>query len=320
MVRTPLQCFNAIEARDRFHAGENNILLAYCGSKADHNLIRQLQGDEWSEVRYKRFSGITKRLYGWQLKRWLSKLPPIDTLYIGLISHLPLHIANTLQPSRLRLLDDGNETLLFARRIKELRESHKTPSPRLLDKLLALNIDRKILLNAEFFSMFDTSIYGIPHINNDYRVFRNRVKALEERNEVMFIGSNLIGTYFRDEAAFLKRLERVKSFFSDRKLTYCPHRYESRELRLKIAKLGFELFEPSTIMEHAFLSAGWRPALLASFRSTAVDTLGLIYGIPGCMLEVSSNDIVTEGKWKEMQSVWHDYKLRGGNVIADNTY
>lgn len=319
VVRTPLQCFNAIEARDRLHADDQNRLLIYYGREIDRQLIANQLDSQWQEIHWLRFRGMNKRRYGWLLAAWLRQLPPIDTMYLGLVTHLPLHVANVLQPATLRLLDDGNETLLIARGLQAAK-LHPTHFRRAaLDRLLGLKRDPDILQRMEAFSLYDTTAYGIPRLVNDYRAFRRRTAQLPVRAGLMFIGSNLVGTYFRDEAALLAQLGQVRQHFAGMPLWYCPHRYESDAMRRKIAALGFELFCQNAILEYAFLQAGWRPERIASFRSTAIDTLAQIYGITGCMLEVPQTAIRDE-KWQEMRAVWQDYQQRGGRVIAAADY
>ncbi len=320
VVRTPLQYFNAVEARERFHRGEDNRLLVSYVNASDRDLIRPMLDTDWREVHWIAVNRYGSRSFGLRLNPWLRKLPAVDTLYIGLISRVPLHVANSLKPARLRLIDDGNETLRIADHIRHLRAQPVPKPPKWLDRVAGLKTTTGILQRIEAFSLYDTTPYGIPCIHNDYRMYRARSAALPERDVVVFVGSNLVGTYFRDEETFIRRLSLAAGHLAGHSLVYCPHRYEPESLRRKVADLGFELFEPGTILEQAFIRAGWRPSLLASFRSTAVDTLATIYGIPGCMFEIPAGDLIDAARNADMQAVWNDYKQRGGTVIAASDY
>lgn len=312
VVRTPLQLFNATEARDRLHAGERNALLMQYGSAVDRELMEGLLDGGWQAVQRYAFTGLRRRLYAWLLAPWLRQLGRPQVLYIGLITHLPLHVANFCAPQSLRLLDDGNETLLIARRLSELRQ-HPPKRRRWLERLLGQCLDTRVLAGASAFSIYDTEPLGLPRLVNDYRVFRQRVGALPARSCTVFIGSNLVGNYFKGEMEFLQVLTEVRERWPG-ELMYCPHRYESQALRERIQALGFELFLPDTILEHAFMRAGWRPEGLATFRSTAVDTLARIYGLPGVMVEMPRASIIA-AKQDELDAVWQTFRAGGGRVL-----
>ena len=312
VVRTPLQLFNATEARDRLHAGEHNALLMQYGSPVDRELMEGLLDDGWQVVRRYAFTGLRRRFYAWLLAPWLRQLGRPQVLYIGLITHLPLHVANFCAPQTLRLLDDGNETLLIARRLAELR--HSSPKRRRwLERLFAQRLDTGVLASIKAFSIYNTEPLGLPRLANDYRMFRQRVSDLPVRRCTVFIGSNLVGNYFKGEAEFLQVLSKVRERWQG-ELIYCPHRYESQQLRDRIRALGFELLLPDTILEHAFMRAGWRPEGLATFRSTAVDTLGRIYGLPGVMIEMPLDSIIAD-KQNELELVWEAFQASGGRVL-----
>ena len=186
-------------------------------------------------------------------------------------------------------------------------------SRRWLERLFAQRLDTGVLARVSAFSIYNTEPLGLPRLANDYRMFRQRVKALSVRRCTVFIGSNLVGNYFKGEAEFLQVLGKVRERWPG-ELIYCPHRYESQQLRERIRALGFELLLPDTILEHAFMRAGWRPEGLATFRSTAVDTLGRIYGLPGVMIEMPLDSIIAD-KQNELELVWEAFQASGGRVL-----
>lgn len=320
VVRTPLQLFNAVEARSRFHQGDSNHLLAYSPRPVDIGLIKNMLDAEWASYRIYDFSGMGRYLYAHRLRQWLADLGTIDTAWIGLAKHLPLHVANTISPSRLRLLDDGNETLLIARYISALREGKVTFHHMWRNRLLGINLKPDLLLGADYFSVYDVSGFGIASEKNDYRMFRQKTSTLPVKECTAFIGSNLVNNYFSDEAHFIEALRRVRRHITDKEVYYCPHRYESSALRLHIKELGFELITPSTILERAFMDMHWIPSRIATFRSTAVDTLALIYGIEGRMYEITPKDMGKSDRDAEMRAVYDDYKSRGGMIITPSDY
>lgn len=314
VVRTPLQYFNAIEARDRFHQGERNLLLVCAGTRRDAALMARLDDGCWSAVEWLSYRGPLRGCYAWRLRSWLGSLPVISTLYIGLVRHAPLHILNVIKPRALRILDDGNETLLIARWIRRLQE--QTWRPRWRDRLLGRQLDPARLQQAVFFTAYDVSTHGFESLRNDYRMFRARSRELPERPYLLFIGSNLLGHCLRDIDVLLDVLNKTRESHPGYEYLYCPHRYESDKVFAQIQDAGYRLFHPGTILEVALAEVGWRPALLASIRSTAVDTLGTLYGIKGVLIEVDRRGLASDMAYAELQGVWHAFRAAGGTTLT----
>ncbi len=314
VVRTPLQYFNAMEARDRFHQGQRNLLLVCEGTRRDALLMADLDDGAWSAIERIDYGGLWRTFYAWRLRAWLRSLPAVSTLYVGLVRHAPLHVVNVLKPQSLRFLDDGNETLLIARWIRGLRG--QAWAPRWRDRLLGRQLDPAPLQNAGFFTVYEVATETHEVIANDYRMFRSRVSTLPERPVLLFIGSNLVGHCLRDANALLDVLRDTRARYPDIECLYCPHRYEHTSLFSRIEACGYRLFQPGTILELALLNAGWRPAMLASIRSTAVDTLGLLYGIKGVLVEVDRSALVSDQAYAELEGVWRAFRAAGGTTLA----
>lgn len=312
VARTPLQLFNIIEACERFHLPcSQKYLVLVAGSLIDlkmmQSMIQSSQG--WREIKVVIFYGWLKKLYAWQLNTWLQQIKPISHLYMGMITHVPLHILNKIQPKKLVLVDDGNETFLISRAIVNIKNNNvKQWVPNILTKLFGVDLNQQALLKAEFFTLFDITNTGISYIVNDYRCFKNKSKLLEQRHDILVIGSNLIGNYLTNIDVLVRRLLQLKRKLPlDTPLWYAPHRYEKPEHVERIAANGFKIYRYKSILEYAQIQQGWLFAETFSIRSTAVNTLFAIYGTKGTLCRLPTTDFVSLNKWEECEKVWSNH-------------
>lgn len=280
VIRTPLQLFNATEARDRFHPDDENHLLLYFRKAVDLAQMETLLDDRWQQITRFPFTGVRQQFYPLWLNRIARQLGTVHRLYTGLLSNIPLHLANTLQPEEFWLLDDGNETLLQARQVEQWRtEPGSRPVVSLKQRLLGRKLDRTICDRLNYFSLYQPP--GVSEqrlVQNDYRSFRSKVARLPKREAICFIGSNLVPQYLA-ESDFLALMREVVAFYAPQPVSYCAHRYESDALLAAVADCGLQVVKYPTILEYAFVQQGYVPATVATFRSTALDTLHRLYGV-----------------------------------------
>ncbi|WP_156935716.1 hypothetical protein [Alkanindiges illinoisensis] len=310
VVRTPLQLFNAIEACQRFHQNDLKYLVLVAGSSVDLNMMQSmLQPDQdWALVHTVIFQGWRKHFYGWQLNYWLHTLNPVKSVYIGMITHVPLHIVNVLQPAHIWILDDGNESLMIARQIHAWQQQKTTLQNRWQDQLLDLQLNPQRLLKANFFSTFDIQASDNILVNNDYRCFKAKVHLLPIRPDILVIGSNLVGTYLKDESTLFLRLQQLLQHLPPEvPHWYAPHRYEPTSLIQQIQKLGYQIYQTPSILEYSQLQQGWRFSASYSIRSTAIETLYKIYEIPGFLYQLPASDFINLSKWEECLYIWQQY-------------
>ena len=310
VVRTPLQLFNAIEACQRFHQNHLKYLVLVAGSSVDLNMMQSmLQPDQdWALVHTIIFQGWRKHFYGWQLNHWLHALKPVKSVYIGMITHVPLHIVNVLQPAHVWILDDGNESLMIARQIHAWQQQKTTLQNRWQDQLLDLQLNPQRLLKANFFSTFEIQAPNNTLVKNDYRCFKAKVHLLPMRPDILVIGSNLVATYLKDESRLLLRLQQLRQHLPPEvPYWYAPHRYEPASLIQQIQKLGYQIYHTPSILEYSQLQQGWRFSASYSIRSTAIETLYKIYEIPGFLCQLPASDFISLSKWKECLYIWQQY-------------
>ncbi|RYY80803.1 MAG: hypothetical protein EOO69_01195 [Moraxellaceae bacterium] len=310
VVRTPLQLFNAIEACQRFHQHDLKYLIVVAGSNIDLQMMQAMitSDQDWTAVETVIFQGWHKHFYGWQLNRWLMALKPVKAVYIGMIRHVPLHTVNILQPKQVWILDDGNESLMIARQLVKWQQQKIKWQQRWQDQILSLQLTPNRLLKANFFSAFEIPVVPNQLVHNDYQCFKVKVHDLPVRSDVLVIGSNLVGTYLKNESILLLRLKNLRQHLpSNVPHWYAPHRYETAQSIDKIQQLGYYIYQPSGILEYSQLQQGWRFSASYSIRSTAIETLHKIYGILGFLCQLPVSDFVSVSKWQECCHIWQQH-------------
>ncbi len=319
--RTPLQLLNCTEARDRFHQSgpeENVLLLTYC-KPADLKLCKPLLDGGWDRVIPLRLNLISRYFYPLLLWLKLGDQTQIHCLYTAWLKHLHAHIYNTWKPARTCLIDDGNEILILSSRI-EKGEQFGARQMQWTDRLLRRR--RTVASDARpaYFSLYELPwVARTRHTLNDYRCLREKGRGLEQRNLVMFIGSNTHPKHIQDPILFTELLRRVSSHYAGRKLLYVLHRYEDESKVKPLAEpLGFEVIRFANILECEPLAQGWLPNEVATFNSSAADTLHQLYGLPVTIFEIAPGRLgptSDKAKWRQL---YQELAARHPRFIRDN--
>jgi hypothetical protein len=312
IIRTPLQLFNAIEARNRFHKGQKNHLFLFYKKEQDKLKLEQLLDSEWTEITWFEFNNLRKHLYPIFLRKLHKN--KFSRIYVGLITNIPIHIVNITSSDEVYLLDDGNEVIAISKLVEHIR-SYKQPKRNIKDRILGRKLDLKFCEDLHYFSSYQLKNVEKKYIiENDYRRFKENISNIPKKNALVFIGSNLVGNYFPSEQVFLSTLEAVYNHNKDKELFYCPHRYEPSSLIMKVKNIGFQIIELNPIIEVGFLKQGWLPSEISTFRSTAFDTLRMIYQIPGHIYRPKDKNFLPN-KISELTTIYEDYIRRDIKVI-----
>lgn len=310
VVRTPLQLFNVIEACQRFY--DDSVakhLIIVAGNAIDQRMMQDMLRPEqaWQTVHTVIFQGWRKHLYGWQLNQFLHGLRDVQAVWIGMITHVPLHVVNMVKPQQVWIVDDGNESLMLARQMATWRQRSTTKSFSILDRVFDLKLNPLGVQHAIFFTVFDLK-GSMPQLNNDYQCFKRLATYLPIRPDVLVIGSNLVGTYIKSAEILLQRLEQLnQQLLPNVPRWYAPHRYESEQHLTAVKALGYQLYRPECILEYTQIQQGWCFSATYSIRSTAVDTLEKIYNITGYLVALPPEDFVSQAKWQECQYIWQQH-------------
>lgn len=284
IIRSPLQAFNAIEAKKRFSTNEQNIVIIFYRRELDKELIlKTLAISNWSQI-------IVKKLKPhYQLFRFLTSFlqqhPSVNYCFIGDYSTLINFYMNRLKYKQLILLEDGTATLREIKLLenKTLHKTKKTAYSKknfiqiLMEKFIG--IDQQYLYKASFFTIYDLKS-NFPIVENDYSSFQENITLLPIKKKIFFIGSNLIDSILVSNEVFEKYLEMIVKYYKKENLDfyYILHRKEDENYMKTLSqRLEFECIKFNNIIEIEFLKLGYIPSEVSTFLSTAVTTLKRLY-------------------------------------------
>ena len=318
IARTPLQLFNCIEARDRFHKDEQNILFYQYRSVIDKKQIENLIDSSWYEVVEYPLTLSNRLFFPISLSKIVSKYKSkVSSCYYGAYNGIISHLINSLNPTHKYLVDDGIKTIKISQFIKDNKLDKRGFLRPIKDWLL--NSTREYIYQSKFFTVYDEIENHLPHrvVKNDYRAFKKRVSTMKREDIVYFIGTALLKRSIKTEEIFEQELERVIEYYQERnqKFIYILHRYEDIEYMNSLAKkYSFEAVRFDNIIEVELLRRGVVPSGVSSFASTAVETIDMIYGVEVKIFELDNSGIF-EKYQKVFQDLYNNFREKGVDVI-----
>lgn len=316
VASSPLQLFNAIEARERFHAGEHNVLLVVWTRDIDRVQMAPLVDGRWAGVRWFRLKGWRRSFYPWLLNGWLRRLLPLGSLYLGYPYNLRAHLANLAAAQRTVLLDDGHASIEIAAHLADPARRARDDE-HLADRLLGRRTGLHYAADLHFFTVYDLPDWPAERVlRNDFRCFRAQVAALPRNDALLFIGSGLVGNVVADAATEARLFGAMRRHYEGRRIIYAVHRYEDIDALRRLPELaGVEVVRYPTLLEYALYAAGELPAGISTFCSSAVDTLPDIYPLPAEVLVVPEH-LVLPHKVAVLRGLYQSYAARNIPVIA----
>ncbi|MDO8331649.1 MAG: hypothetical protein Q7T36_14380 [Fluviicoccus sp.] len=315
VVSSPLQLFNAIEARDRFHSGQPSHLLIIWKKIIDNEQMQALLDDGWASCRWLRHGGWARAWYAQLLAPWLAAMAGAEVLYLGYPLNVRAHVANVLSPPRIVLLDDGHATLHLMQLLDD-PAYRAIRAPGVVDRLLGRRVGLDYTDRAELFTVYRPDGWPVERmIHNDFRAFRAKAARLPHTGRLLFIGSDLAGNIIPDSATEERLFAAMSAYYAGREVVYSAHRYENVEsMRASPALAGIKVIRYPTLLEYALYQEGALPAGISTFCSSAIDTLTDIYGLPAEVLMIPEALLKPE-KVEVMRSLYVNYRERGIPVI-----
>ena len=310
VVETPHQLLNAIEAKNTLDLKDNLLIVLTLEEYPREAYGPLIVGGEWQEVRIVPTYYIESE---WEVARYLrnhsservrwyystyelrelrkrldvqaDSLHGVENLFLGNYARGYMrHFGNIVQPQRLCLLDDGTVTLSIHALREQMHSGYGSYSPDaptikniLIDKFLGLRSYQARSLT--YFTTYDLTMCNSDSIiKNEYRYFRQRVMSVEPSDEVFFLGMTLISEGLNDDR-YIEYLQKAVRFFSGEKFVYIPHKCEPPERveRLK-RELGLDVRRFDVPIEYQLCIRGTVPKVLASFFSSALENLRVIFG------------------------------------------
>lgn len=339
LIKTPLQLLNAVEAKHKFNLKSDDCALIIMGDRKSQPQILSLANamDEWGKViilnTVNLFYGdpfeskgctesdnqptsafLSKSFFNVRRLNRISKyLGSVENIFIGYARYVYMrHFVNTTPHKKTFLLDDGNATIKLA---KERREGLGSPVYHGFLKKLKIFFKRYLQGVKDgsrdslcFFTVYDV----IPGkndevIKNDFEYIKSNLGALETTNDVYFLGSPLCEAGIMSQESYLNHIQRVKDFYKNKILIYIAHRRESSESLNKIKQdLNINVVLYDYPIEYQLAMIGPRPAILASFISSALLNCSYIFG-EGLDVVAFKMDLEGNPRKDEIESVYDSY-------------
>lgn len=325
LIRGALPLLNCIEAKNRFHKNEKNILICIISNiKNEKNFLQLIKNKEWSEV----YSLDTKNFFGkvfffYKANKLLKKFSSINILYFGLGGKIIHYFVNRLvNKAKLVFVDEGSSTLLLAKSLA-LGDLSLYTGCSIYQKIknYIFNTGFKNIESASLFTIYkDVTTFGLknPIIINDYRELRGQIKKLPYiEKDLYFIGNISLSVHSRH--LLEKYFNYVSRFFGEnRKKYYILHRLEREHvLEELLNKYNFTMLRFDSIIEVEFFKLGWRPECIATFGSTAMNTVRTLYNPKECtVFEILDKDMVaTDLERQSAQAFYQNCRLENIPVI-----
>ena len=318
IARTPLQLFNCIEAKKRFHSDDENILFYQYQREIDK---KQMEGlieiDGWEEIIPYQLSSVKKIFFPFFLDGIISKYKHrVNSCYYGTYNSIIAALINLISPKELVLVDDGTRTLVRAKLLESKTIEKRNFFKRIRDKILST--DRQFLYKSTFFSLYPLEEYKIENkiILNDYRMFKESLSSLPMKEMVYFIGTPLGEHVLKNKLMYEAYIKKVIAYYANKKFIYILHRYEEIDEIKKISKkYNFQYIKFDTILESAIFNEGFIPKEFATFTSSAIETLPILYPTSNYKsFYIESKDIL-EKKQDIMERIYKNYQAKGYEVI-----
>lgn len=329
IVRSPLQLFNCVEASKRYDCGAK-ILVILFRKEVDRKLMEQVvQGGDvvWDRVVLGDIRSNLKQIA--LLADLLRSASTIRYCFIGDTTHILNIYVNSIVPEKVVLVDDGASTyrraMTVVTRSFEKLNRHQQPIHPLLrftDRVLRLG--PAYLARASFFTMYRRIQEYSPDlevVHNDYRFFRQRVAQLPVRDEILFIGCDIRRYVLKQQERFEFYLAAAAKYYRGRDWTYVLHRKENESPAQRALmedygrKYGFRVVIYDMILEQQILHQGWRPAEVATFYSSAIDTLQAIYSPRTTVFELRNEDLLDVSKFELAEMLKH-YREMEMNIVT----
>lgn len=320
IARTPLQLFNCIEAKNRFHVNEKNVLFYQYQRSIDKNQIESIIYDhEWTEVIAYPLSPFRRLFPQYFLKKCISKYQnKVACCYFGAYNSIISYFINKVKPKDFFIVDDGVKTIEISELIKKKKLDKKGFFRFLINKIM--NSSRNYIYISKFFTIYDEVEVSLPNrvVKNDYRAFKKNITTLEEEKIVYFIGTNLLEKILKTKNIFEEELKKVILYYREKnqEVVYILHRYENTEYMKSLSiEYKFEFVKFDNIIEVELLKRGLLPTEIASFASTAIGTINIIYGVDATIFELENSGIFD--KYQDtFAKLYDNFRKKGVEVIG----
>lgn len=294
IIESPLQLLNAYEAIFHFGISEGILLVRYSGfDKNDgqiDDIIRQLNFPEFIAIHRISIQISNRNIWDYakviiQKIKFSSVFQKFDAIYVGNYDSpfIKLIIGNN---KNLILLDDGSKTIGTQENFSDS-------------------------FHFDWFTFFDLNPYkGQKIYKNTFGRLQEITTTSKSKNEniIIFIGSNLSEDKIISEAYYLELIQKISKRYSNQHIIYIPHRSEYESKLNTISLIGnIEIKQLDFPIELLPLYNQSIPTQIISFYSTALFTLGKIYGVPSTAFKFNYHESQYKGAIDDVYIYFEKY-------------
>jgi hypothetical protein len=281
LAQSPLQAINAFEARHSIADGaERHEVLVFEQKEALNNrllanTLRKLSWEPWRTVPFR--AANAGKMWEWcRLRLALGRLQEsVSRVYIGnYAAGMAVAAANLFPSAEHYLLDDGTSSINFpAFRYNGVRPEHLPASK----NLPLLGYSTRLPNALTFFSLYDVSLRAPDRLRPNRLTFLHDALKFDPEGPVFFIGSCLPDVEVITFDQFFELFRAARRWLGDRLMIYYPHRRELMDRkRAFFQDVGVAIAAPELPFELELIHGDRKPSAVATFYSTALDTLRII--------------------------------------------
>jgi hypothetical protein len=279
-IQSPLQAINAFEARHSIADGvERHEVVVFEQKEALNNWIlantlRKLGWEPWRTVPFR--AGNAGKIWEWvHLRAALRGLSDVRRCFVGdFAAGMAVAAANVFPDAEHYLLDDGTSTINFPGFRYEGKRPEHLPASK---NVPLLGYETKLPAKLTFFSIYDVGVQPPDEARRNRLTFLQNSLQLDPDGPVFFIGSCLPDVEVISFEQFFELFRAVRQWLGGREIVYFPHRRELLDRKRDFFReLGVPLAQPKLPFELELVHGPIKPSVVATFYSTALDTLRII--------------------------------------------
>lgn len=286
IVHTPFQLINALEAKEHFKTQHNVLLVLFTefDSLNKKQIIDLINEKDWNEViSYDLKKNKNSKSSFFQQIRLIKKLRqyPHQYMFLGGLTTLNKLLLANLTKKEVFLIDDGAVTINHHQIELNPNVSEKIKLKKRIRQLRfnIFGIKTVVEDTINLFTCFKLTAHHHEKIiyNNFNYLKQCYFTDMHLDDKIYFLGQPLIQSKLMSEETFILLMKKVINYF-DKPIIYIPHRTEIISDTFRKLENSHFIFQVSTgPIELVFLQQKIYPHTVASFFSTALHTLNIIY-------------------------------------------
>lgn len=286
-VRTPIQYYNAIEAKESLPKNSQCFLIILSDYPKTLNQFKELVDHEmWLNVLmpWKKYGDLTKSNFlnrilnitrRFSLNAIFRSIEDSDTIFWGNYNSIWLRYFLEKKKNNVTILDDGFAALSISKYIhkNKLLFNKSTGFSGLTERLFVTTSRNIELSRLTFFTSFKNISNAMTRqsIVTDYPYLKTlgAPKSKDETDDVYFIGQPLILLSILEKETYINHVNQIFKYYSEKglKCYYIPHRSTLHDYfpdNWKIINFNFPLEKLLFTSNHVL------PKIFASFYSSAL--------------------------------------------------